>query len=117
MILEIFCFLPFLKKVKGDIQVLSSIFIPIDCFFSPFSNIVFVLNPISFSAFEVSSILRGWPSGFYESQITFPLNPVNFEMSSTSSFIVISKPAPRFTGSGLSYLFAASIIASAASST
>src|SRR4030042_1763603 len=86
-------------------------------FFKPSLNFVFALKPNSLSAFEVSSILLGWPSGFVLSQTIPPLNPVNLAINSTKSFIDISKPAPIFTGSGLLYLSVASAIASAQSST
>jgi hypothetical protein len=65
----------------------------------PSSNAIVALNPNSFLAFDTSNILLGCPSGLDLSQITFPLNPVSFTISSTSSLIEISKPAPRFTGS------------------
>jgi hypothetical protein len=35
----------------------------------PSSNFVFAVKPNSVSAFEVSNILRGWPSGFVASHL------------------------------------------------
>src|SRR4030042_6177058 len=86
-------------------------------FLNPSSKLVFALKPNSLSAFEVSSILLGWPSGFVLSQTIFPLKPVSFAINATKSFIDISNPAPILTGSGLLYLSVASAIASAQSST
>ena len=60
---------------------------------------------------------RGWPSGFVESQAIRPGKPVSRAISGTSSLILISKPAPRLTGSELSWRSAASTMPSAASAT
>jgi hypothetical protein len=42
-------------------------------FTKPSLNEVFALNPNSPSAFDVSNILRGWPSGLEVSQTISPL--------------------------------------------
>ena len=86
-------------------------------FRKPSSKPVLALKPNSRSAFEVSRHLLGWPSGFVASHIISPSKPVSFAIRCTRSFIDISKPAPRLTGSAFSYLSAARTIPSAASST
>ena len=78
---------------------------------------VLALKPNSWCALVVSSMRRGWPSGLVVSQKMLPLKFIKSTSKETKSFIEISKPAPIFTGSDLSYLSVARIIASAASST
>ena len=56
-------------------------------------------QPNSRSAFDVSSMRRGWPSGFVGSQTISPSKRQSRATSGTRSRIVISNPAPRFTGS------------------
>ena len=85
--------------------------------FNPSLKSFLALNPNSRKAFVVSSILLGWPSGFDLYQTIRPLTPFNSAISSTSSFMDISTPAPIFTGSLLLYLSAARSIPSAASFT
>ena len=86
-------------------------------FFNPTSNVVEAENPNSEVAFAVSSMRRGCPSGFDLSQIIFPLKPLKAQIFSAKLLIDISKPAPKFTGSLLSYFSLARIIPRAASST
>src|SRR5207302_7315584 len=79
----------------------------------PSSKPIFASNPNRSLARRVSSLRRGWPFGRDLSQRTFPLNPHSFATNSVRSLIVISNPAPRFTGSEDSYRSAASTMPSA----
>src|SRR5947207_2830313 len=69
---------------------------------SPSAKVVRARKPNSFSAREVSRERRGWPSGLDASHVMRPRYPTRSAISSTSSRIEISNPAPTFTGSGLS---------------
>jgi len=73
-------------------------------------------NPNSRSARLTSSFRRGCPFGLLVSQTILPVNPVIRWISSTNSFMLISRLLPRFTGSALSYSSVANRMASAASS-
>src|ERR1700694_1444199 len=66
---------------------------------SPSANGVVASKPNSFRARCVSSLRRGCPLGREVSQRTVPSKPQSRAMSSVSSLMVISKPAPRLTGS------------------
>src|SRR5262245_65806648 len=66
---------------------------------SPSSNDVLATKPNTVVARDVSSILRGCPSGFVASHTMRPLKPVSFAMSPTRSLIEMSCPAPTLTGS------------------
>src|SRR5260221_11125669 len=84
---------------------------------NPSSKPVRAVKPKKRSARDVSSDRRGWPSGLVASHSIAPANPVTAAILCTRSWMLISKPAPRLTGSAPSYFSAASRIPSAASST
>ena len=80
---------------------------------SPASKSVVARKPNSCSALLTSRHRRGCPSGLLGSQLILPAKRVSRAIRLTTSRIAISRPAPRFTGSGLSYRTVASTIARA----
>src|ERR1700722_8692080 len=66
----------------------------------PASNDVAARNPNSLSARLTSRRRRGWPFGWFVSQMILPVKPVICAMVSARSRIEISILLPRITGSG-----------------
>src|SRR5206468_1932181 len=56
-------------------------------------------NPKALRAIETSAQRRRWPLGLLASKASRPRKPVISAISAASSRTLISKPAPRFTGS------------------
>ena len=84
---------------------------------SPSRSDVRASNPKSSFAREASRLRRGWPFGIEVSHVISPVKPESSAISSASSLIEISLPAPMLTGASPSYCSAACANASAASST
>ena len=66
---------------------------------SPSVKSVVAEKPNAARARVTSRLRRGWPSGFVRSNTRRPLNPVRAAISPARSRMLISKPAPMFTGS------------------
>lgn len=71
--------------------------------FKPCSSVVWAVNPISFSARVTSRQRRGWPSGLLASQMILLVKLLRRAINSVRFFMVISRPLPRFMGSGELY--------------
>src|ERR1051326_4837328 len=85
--------------------------------FSPSSSVVLAVQPISLLARDTSRQRRGCPSGLLGSHTMLPSNPESLATSSVSALMLISRPEPRFIGSGESYFSTDAISPSAQSST
>src|SRR5262249_56748644 len=67
---------------------------------SPAWKSVDARKPKHRSARVTSSMRRGWPSGLVASKVSAPRKPVSSAINRARSRMLISNPAPMFTGSG-----------------